>query len=308
MEIDIIEEEIELTKTGKIRKRKPKTVNQYFTEINQEAIIDYLILTDSKERNKIYNDKIFYSLYKLSENIIHTFKFYYTEVDDLEDLKFEVMSFTLEKLHLYDPPKLINKRIKKILEEQFIEYNDEFIEFAQGNKKINQSHINEFANKSNYPDDIKETIYKLKSPKAYSYFGTIIKRYLINYNKTNYGRIQRKTPTSEVDNDFKIVNDLWIKHENYDHTPSNFYAMYIKYMNEHIEEIFPDEEYLQIANIVLSLFKNKDNLEIIDKKSVFIYMKEGSGAATRHVSKVFKVFKKYYYELFQQYELKGYIS
>jgi acyl-ACP thioesterase len=76
-------------------------------------------------------------------------------------------------------------------------------------------------------------------------------------------------------------------------------------MNEHVEDIFKDKEQLQVAYIVLELFKNKDNLEIIDKKSVFIYMKEGTEMPTRIISKVFKTFKKHYYELYQKYELKG---
>ena len=83
------------------KKRGRKSKRQYFTEDTEKAILEYLASEDQIERNRIYNDRIHHSFYKLAENLIHTFKFYYTEVDDLEDLKHEVICFLLEKLHYF---------------------------------------------------------------------------------------------------------------------------------------------------------------------------------------------------------------
>lgn len=83
------------------KKRGRKSKRLYFTEDTELAIVEYLSSEDQRERNKIYNRRIHYSFYKLAENLIHTFKFYYTEVDDLEDLKHEVITFLLEKLHYF---------------------------------------------------------------------------------------------------------------------------------------------------------------------------------------------------------------
>jgi len=83
------------------KKRGRKSKRLYFTEDTELAIIEYLASEDQIERNKIYNSRIHHSFYKLAENLIHTFKFYYTEVDDLEDLKHEVICFLLEKLHYF---------------------------------------------------------------------------------------------------------------------------------------------------------------------------------------------------------------
>jgi len=88
-----------------VKKRGRKSQRQYFTEDTELAIIEYLASEDQVERNRIYNDRIHYSFYKLAENLIHTFKFYYTEVDDLEDLKHEVICFLLEKLHYFKAGK-----------------------------------------------------------------------------------------------------------------------------------------------------------------------------------------------------------
>lgn len=87
------------------KKRGRKSQRRYFTEDTELAILEYLASEDQIERNKIYNERIHYSFYKLAENLIHTFKFYYTEVDDLEDLKHEVICFLLEKLHYFQAGK-----------------------------------------------------------------------------------------------------------------------------------------------------------------------------------------------------------
>ena len=89
---------IALNKRGQPRRRKPKEPRVYFTTDTEEAIIEYLSSQDQNFRNKIYKDRIEYAFYKLAENIIHTFKFYYTDSDTIEELKHEVVTFLLEKL------------------------------------------------------------------------------------------------------------------------------------------------------------------------------------------------------------------
>ena len=94
-------ESVELTKKGKPRKRKPKTKNVYFTLDTQDAILVYRNTENLNERNKIYNSKIHNAFYKLVENIIHTYKFYQTEVDDLEDLKYDILNISFRKFMKY---------------------------------------------------------------------------------------------------------------------------------------------------------------------------------------------------------------
>ena len=151
IETGLIEEkEILLTQKGEIRKRKPKQSILYFTQETEDAIIQYLITEDEVERNRIYNEKIDYAFHKLAENIIHTFKFYYTEVNTINELKHEVVCVLLEKLSKYKQGK----------------------------------------------------------GKAYSYFGTIAKRYLIVYNTNNYKKLKGKATLLEVDEDKNITDNL----------------------------------------------------------------------------------------------------
>ena len=115
----LIEEDnfLGLTKKGTVRKRRPKKSRDYFTEDTQNAILEYLASDSQVERNRIYNDRINYAFYKLAENIIHTFKFYYMDVEDIEDLKHEVITFLLEKLHLYNQSKNVCDKFTKLSKE-----------------------------------------------------------------------------------------------------------------------------------------------------------------------------------------------
>ena len=52
----------------------------------------------------MFRDHIYYSFYKLAENVLNTWKFTYFD-DDKEDTKQEVISFLLEKIHKYQQDK-----------------------------------------------------------------------------------------------------------------------------------------------------------------------------------------------------------
>ena len=78
-EEEIVEQEVELTQKGTVRKRKPKKKNTYFTEETEEAILQWRASVKQYDRDKIYREKIHYAFYKLAENIIHSFKFYYID-------------------------------------------------------------------------------------------------------------------------------------------------------------------------------------------------------------------------------------
>lgn len=235
----------ELTKKGTIRKRKPKTSIQYFTEDTEDAIILYLQTTDTLERNRIYNTRIEYAFDKLAENIIHTFKFYYTDVDTMGELKHEVVAFLLSKLHLYQ---------------------------------------------------------KIKG-KAYSYFGTIAKRYLIIYNEKNYKKLLEKAELEEVDEDKSTFNEI----VNSDSQASliTFIELFIKYIDTHLYTLFPKPQDAKTADALLEIFRKRENLDEFNKKALFIYTREIADVNTPQITKVIKKFKDIYKNLFNIYYRDG---
>ena len=240
------------TKKGTLRKRRPKTKNQYFTSDTEEAIIEYLNETDQAKRNKIYNERIWYGFHKLTENIIHTFKFYYTEVDTIADLQHEVTAFLLEKLHLYKQDK----------------------------------------------------------GKAYSYFGTIAKRYLILYNNNNYKKLKQKAEVDAIDKDQSITIDI-VNNQSIDETKdkaTEFINYMLQYMDLHLFDHFPKEEDAKTADAVLELFRKRENIELFNKKAIYIYIREMTDQSTPQITKVIKKMRKIYKKLMAQYIEHGIVS
>ena len=98
---------------------KSKRNRNYFTQETEDAILLYNKTESSNQRSKIYSKNIHYPFFKLTQNIIHTFKFYNTDVEDLEHLQHEIIVFLLEKMHLYHHSKSIDDRLFKIINKKF---------------------------------------------------------------------------------------------------------------------------------------------------------------------------------------------
>jgi DNA-directed RNA polymerase specialized sigma24 family protein len=219
----------------------------YFTQKTEDAIVRYNNEINSSIKSKIYESEIHPAFFKLTENIVHTFKFYYTEVENIEDLQHEVMIFLLSKIHLFDPSK---------------------------------------------------------GAKAYSYFGTIAKRYLILDNQKNYKKRIETTPVEEIHDDSKHSYELDLSSSNL----SVFMDEYINYCTQNIYKIFPKEGDARIADAVLELFRKREHLTIFNKKALYIYVREIIDVKTPKITKVsnklYEIFKYNY--LF--YKENGYIN
>jgi hypothetical protein len=219
---------------------KEKKNTQYFTQDTEDAIVLYNSLVDQTERDILYRTRIHYAFFKLTENIIHTFKFYYTEVDNIEDLQHEVITFLLTKLHLFNPDK---------------------------------------------------------GAKAYSYFGTIAKRYLINSNNKNYKKRVEKAPVSEIESNenFSYRIDEGSESDKLIH----FIDQYVEYCTENINELFPKKTDAQIADAILELFRKRESIDIFNKKALYIYIREIIDAKTPKITKIadrlYDIFKQHYY-------------
>jgi hypothetical protein len=222
------------TKSGRPRKRKPKKSREYFTKDTEDAIVAYLKSDDTVERNRLFNEKIDYSFHKLAEFIIHTFKFYYTEMTNVEDLKHEVVTFLLDKLHHYNPEK----------------------------------------------------------GKAFSYFGTIAKRYLIVYNENNYKQMKVRGGMEEVDDDKRVFTEIVRQGDNIE--LSHFIDSYVKYMDENMDNLFTLDIDKSIAHAILQIFRRRENLEVFNKQHFYLYVREITGQNTANVTRVIKVMKSVY--------------
>ena len=191
---------------------RKKSKNNYFTKETEEYIKKYNVSEDIEYKNDIFTKHIYYPFYKLAENIIHTFKFYYTDVEKIEDLKHEVVTMLMsEKIDKFDPDN---------------------------------------------------------GAKAYSYFGTIVKRWLINYNNKNYKKLKQIGSWDDIEDSYEVKSDLRSKDAI---SLASFLDSWIEHVYGELDDMFSKQSDKEIADAVLTVFKTRHDLDIFKKKVFLIF-------------------------------------
>jgi hypothetical protein len=226
-----------------MNKIKKKKSNNYFTQETEDYIVLYNTLDnikDEKQRSIIYEKYIHYAFFKLTQNIIHTFKFYHTEVENLEHLQHEIITFLLSKIHMFDPSR---------------------------------------------------------GAKAYSYFGTIVKRWLILYNNKNYSKKINKTGVEELSKEgtqhYYNIGDDEVKSD-----LDKYIDIFVDYVSNNIFKFFPKKTDAQTADAILELFRKREDLEVFNKKALYIFIREQVDVKTPKITKIadklYEIFKSNY--------------
>lgn len=82
---------------------RKKVVREYFTKDTENAILEYNTEVDKFVKDRIYKDRIQASFEKLAEIVYNKWKFSYFD-DEPEDVIAEVVTFMVEKIHMYSDP------------------------------------------------------------------------------------------------------------------------------------------------------------------------------------------------------------
>lgn len=216
-----------------------KKSDNYFTSETERYIVEYNSSTDPVHRAKLFTDHIYFPFYKLAENIIHTFKFYYTDVDQIEDLKHEIVTMLLEdKIHKFDPSV---------------------------------------------------------GAKAYSYFGTIVKRWLIGYNNSNYKKVKRSASLEDAEGTYEFSTDQVEVHTLPLGTLIN---NWVSEIYSDLDNLFESPQDREVADAVLTIFLQREDLTVFKKKALYIYIREITGCQTPTLTSVIGKLKKLFYEYY----------
>lgn len=207
--------------------KKANKSNYYFTQETEDAIVLYNASSDPVFRSRLFSKELYYPFYKMIENIIHTFKFYYMDVESVEDLKHEVMSV--------------------IVEEKLGGFNSE------------------------------------NGAKAFSYFQTIIKRWLIQYNNNNYKKLKQIGSFDEIHDSYESnIDDI-----NTRKIPiAKMVDSFVENCYDNFEELFAKEQDKEVADAVLTLFRTRYDVEIFKKKALYIYIREMTECETPTLTRV----------------------
>ena len=206
----------------------------YFTQVHENAIIEYCSTDDFRKKEELYGTLIQPAFSQMVDKIVFTYRF--TTLPDIDDLREECKGWLVTILAKFDPSK---------------------------------------------------------GHKAFSYFSVVTKNWFIHKVKKNKKRLEREVSFEAVDYD--IERDLLDKGES--HQDNMVRTELMENLKKEMESWKPDfskEAEKKVYDAVMVLFDSAEDIEIFNKKAIYLYLRELTGMNTKQiVSQLNKMRKRY---------------
>jgi hypothetical protein len=226
-------------KTQTRKRASKRRKNLYFTQIHEDAIVEYaLVNTNVKRRTELYIAYIQPAFDEMVNKIIFTYRF--TTLPNIHALREECKAWLITILDKYDPNK---------------------------------------------------------GSKAFSYFSVVTKNWFIHKVKQNARRAKKEVYLEDILN--QLEEDLTSKEKCYDETReeeefwNNFFLELASWDGDMLKE--NEKKVLEAVKII---FQSSEDIEIFNKKAIYLYLREITGLNTKQVvnnlnklRKKYKVFK-----------------
>lgn len=141
-----------------------------------------------------------------------------------------------------------------------------------------------------------------KGSKAFSYFSVVAKNYLILNNNANYKKMK-------IHDDVDSLYDQGVDDELIEKNPSSdIFTKTIGYFEYNMERLFPKLQDREIAESIIYLCKNKDNIDNFNKKAIYIMIREMTDVKTSKITQVTNTFRKIYPRIQEEVLTRGHID
>jgi len=216
------------------KKRRKKTKRLYFTQIHEDAIIEYCKTQDQRRKEVLYKDLIQPALDEMVDKIVFTYKF--TTLPNIDFLREECKSWLVTILDKYD---------------------------------------------------------QSKGSKAFSYFSVITKNWFIHKVKKTTKRMKTETPLADmtrVESAVIVENEVDDKRE---------HAEFFLYLNGQLDNWLEEADRpndIKLLKAIKMLFEHSEQIEIFNKKAIYLYMREITDLNTKQIASSLSRFKIKYRE------------
>jgi len=133
-----------------------------------------------------------------------------------------------------------------------------------------------------------------KGSKAFSYFSVITKNWFINKVKKQQKQREREIDYDNIakhyEEEFLSTTDSYLSEREHEEFWSHFYSE----IQSWDESQMKDND-LKVYRAINILFESKDDIEIFNKKAIYLYLREITGLNTKQIVNSLKKFKKKYY-------------
>ena len=142
--------------------------------------------------------------------------------------------------------------------------------------------------------------------KAFSYFSIVAKNYLILHNNNNYKKM-KQTDSDEV-TDYKRDPMTEASRADLVQAKKEYVDLFVEYWTNNLTTVFKRKQDMDVANAVLYLMENRENIENFNKKALYILIREMTDSNTQHITRVVNVMKKHHTNLQHNYLTTGSIE
>jgi len=149
-----------------------------------------------------------------------------------------------------------------------------------------------------------ETLHKFdpsKGHRAFSYFNVVAKHWLIIHSRKKNKRAFRMVSIDDPDNDINI-DALFHRNGQYVQPPSS--AMEQAEKTEEIRQLFMEirkrvrnEREVRCVDAIIEIFNKVDELDFLNKRAIFVYVREMSGLNSKQLSVCMSSIRNIYRQL-----------
>ena len=141
-----------------------------------------------------------------------------------------------------------------------------------------------------------------RGSKAFSYFSIVAKNYLILNNNANYKKMKSHDDITVLNGEGTIDSGI---------NPSiskEIFEKTVEYLYERLDLLFPKPKDKHVAESILYLCKNKDQIDNFNKKALYIMIREMTDVQTSKITQISNVFRRIYPRIQEEILTKGHIE
>jgi len=142
--------------------------------------------------------------------------------------------------------------------------------------------------------------------KAYSYYTRTSFNYLIAENQKGYAKLKKESEPINIDEQRNVMTEM--HNTEMAETLKYFMDAYVEYCYNNINSIFTNQTDIHVADSILHIFEDRENIEQFNKKALYVFIRERTGLETNNITKVIKVLKHIYSTKFLEYEQTEFVN
>ena len=142
--------------------------------------------------------------------------------------------------------------------------------------------------------------------RAYSYYTRTSFNYLIAENQKGYAKLKKESEPINIDEQRNVMTEM--HNTEMAETLKYFMDAYVEYCYNNINSIFTNQTDIHVADSILHIFEDRENIEQFNKKALYVFIRERTGLETNNITKVIKVLKHIYSTKFLEYEQTQFVN